>query len=471
MPSPPSPAHRSLNATLLWWLIPALVLAMAVTLWFSNRMLKDQVDIAYDRSLAGALRAIDLNISTASGGLSMEQPYMMLEFFELTANGRVYFRVATEDGLAEIGSPGLPMPAQPLRVGEPHFYEAQYHGEPVRIAILMRDMDPPLPSGHGRLIVQVAEGMQTREVFINAVMRRSIERDLVGIAISVLVVVLGVIIALRPLGRLREELEERRSDDLRPIEASSLPSEVQPLVQAVNRHVERHAAQAQAQRQFLDDASHQLRTPLSVLRMQVGYALRESDPAEMRAALSAMQEGLDRAERMTNQMLALARARDASVMREGLTFETVDMAALAHGVTRALLPAARAKQLDYGIETASPPSCPVQGVEWLLREALMNLVDNAIRYSPERGTVTVRVGAEGRACIVEVLDNGPGMSAEDIARAGLRFRRGQAGKRRPGAGLGLAIVRAISDLHGARLQLKSAGAGKGLTVTWSFPPG
>ncbi len=470
MAKTPSARLHSLKATLLWWLVPTLVIIMIGALWFSNRMLKEQVDIAYDRSLAGALRAIDLNISTASGGLSMEQPYLMLEFFELTANGTVYYRVATEDGLAEIGSPGLPMPGYPLRDGEQAFYQATYQGAPVRVATLIRPMDPPLAGGeHGRLVVQVAESLESRQVFINAVLRRSIERDLAGIVISVLLLVCGVVIALRPLGRLREELEGRKADDLRPIEAGELPSEVRPLVLALNRHVERHEAQAQAQRQFLDDASHQLRTPLSVLRMQVDYALRESDPAEMRAALSAMQDGLDRAERMTNQMLALARARDAGVMRHALIFETVDMTALAHDVLRTLLPAARVKRLDYGME-ADSQACWVDGVEWLLREALSNLVDNAIRYTPEGGTVTLRISALGQSCRVEVIDAGPGMSAEDIARAGVRFRRGQAGKNRPGAGLGLAIVRTISDLHHADLRLQPVAHGPGLHVLWIFPP-
>ncbi|MEI2416547.1 sensor histidine kinase N-terminal domain-containing protein [Orrella sp. JC864] len=464
----PSARHRSLKATLLWWLIPPLLAVMIGALWFSNRLLKEQVDAAYDRSLAGALRAIDLNISTASGGLSMEQPYLMLEFFELTANGTVYYRVATEDGLAEIGSPGLPLPDPRPRSGEPVFYEAQYQGQPVRVATLMREMDPPLAGDHGRLVVQVAESMQTRQVFLNAVLRRAIERDLLVIAIAVLLLVVGVFIALRPLGRLRDELEERSADDLRPIEAGELPLEVQPMVQALNRHVERHAAQSQAQRQFLDDASHQLRTPLSVLRMQVGYALRETDPAQMRAALAAMDEGLDRAERMTNQMLSLARARDAGVMRHELAFETVDMAELGQAVLRTLLPAARAKRLDYGLEAEEGP-CRIHGVEWLLREALSNLVDNAIRYSPEGGTVTLRVSGGPQGCLVEVIDSGPGMSARDIAQAGVRFRRGEAGKKRLGAGLGLAIVRAISDLHHARLRLQPAAGGAGLHVLWIFP--
>ena len=121
---------------------------MIAALWLSNHQLRNQVDMAYDRSLA-ALRAIDHNISTASGGLAMEQPYLMLEFFELTANGSVFYRVATEDGLAEIGHPDLPMPDRPLESGEPQFFYADYLGTPVRVAALARPMDPPLYANKG----------------------------------------------------------------------------------------------------------------------------------------------------------------------------------------------------------------------------------------------------------------------------------------------------------------------------------
>ena len=142
-------APRTLKTQLLWWLIPTLVLVMIAALWLSNHQLRNQVDMAYDRSLAGALRAIDHNISTASGGLAMEQPYLMLEFFELTANGSVFYRVATEDGLAEIGHPDLPMPDRPLESGEPQFFYADYLGTPVRVAALARPMDPPLYANKG----------------------------------------------------------------------------------------------------------------------------------------------------------------------------------------------------------------------------------------------------------------------------------------------------------------------------------
>ena len=261
--------NRTLKTQLLWWLIPTLVLVMVGALWLSNHQLRNQVDIAYDRSLAGALRAIDHNISTASGGLAMEQPYLMLEFFELTANGSVFYRVATEDGLAEIGHPGLPMPPQPLESGEAQFFYATYLGTPVRVAALARPMNPPLYANKGgRVIVQVAEGLESRQAFLHQVLVRSVERDLAVILISVLVIVLGVFMALRPLQRLKQEVERRSADDLSPVSASEMPGEVLPLVAAVNLHMARYAAQARVQSQFLDDASHQLRTPLSVLRTQ-----------------------------------------------------------------------------------------------------------------------------------------------------------------------------------------------------------
>lgn len=463
-------APRSLRRQLLLAIVPALVAVLVSALWLSTAQLRNLVDVAYDRSLAGALKSIDHNISTVSGGLAMEQPYLLLEFFELTANGNVYYRVSTEDNLAEIGNPGLPMPSAPLRSGEPVFFDAVYQGEPVRVAALARVMDPPLYNHvGGRVVVQVAENLNARQTFTDAILIRSIERDLLVIAFSVFLIVFGVIVAVRPLERLRQEVEHRPADDLSPVSSSQVPAEVQPLVLAVNRHMARYEAQAALQSQFLDDASHQLRTPLSVLRTQVGYALRESDPNESRLALVAMQDGLDRAVRTTNQLLALARARDASFSSMLETSgELVDVCEICDGVVRALLPLARTKSIDLGLERPDEP-VRIQGVEWLLREAFSNMVDNAIRYSPRRGVVTVLIARAQRTVTVSVLDNGAGMSAADIERAGTRFRRGVAGKNTSGAGLGLAIVRTIADAHGASLVF-SPGQPEGLVVSMVFTP-
>lgn len=454
---------RSLKGALLLWLVPGLLLIMGGSLLWSTHYLRTQVDVAHDRALVGALRAIDYNTSTASGGLSVEQPYLLLEFFELTVDGSVYFRVATQDGLAEVGSPALPMPPQPLVPGVPQFHNAQYFGEAVRVATLLRQADPPI-AGHpdSHVIVQVVEGLKEREDFEEAMLNRSIERDVLLVAISVVLLVAGVVMTLKPLLRLREQLDQRAPDDLAPIDAQGLPSEVRPLVQSVNRLMARYADMARTQRQFLDDASHQLRTPLAVLRTQMSYALREQDPAEMRAALAAMQDGLTRAERLAQQMLALARAHDASLGDGGLAFATVDLKALAEDVARTLWPLARARRVDLGLDFSTLPAparVPVRGVEWLLREALSNLVDNAIRYTPAGGQVTLEVRAGGGRCSVLVEDTGGGMSEADLARAGSRFRRGAAGKRQRGAGLGLAIVQTIAERHGAALLIRNRGEG------------
>jgi len=465
-------APRSLRRQLLRAIVPALVAVLIGALWLSTAQLRNLVDVAYDRSLAGALKSIDHNISTASGGLAMEQPYLLLEFFELTANGNVYFRVSTEDTLAEIGNPGLPMPKDALRSGEPVFFDDVYQGEPVRVAALARVMNPPLYNdAGGRVIVQVAESLDARQTFTNAILFRSIERDLFVIVFSVVLIVFGVVVAVRPLERLRQEVENRSADDLSPVSGSEVPAEVQPLVSAVNRHMARYEAQGALQSQFLDDASHQLRTPLSVLRTQVVYALREKDPEEARQALIAMQDGLDRAVRTTNQLLALARARDASIgSMLDTAGEMLDVCELCDGVVRSLLPVARLKAIDLGLDRPDA-AVSIRGVEWLLREALVNLVDNAIRYSPRKGAVTVHIACTTRDVTVTVDDDGVGMSESDIARAGARFRRGTAGKNTTGAGLGLAIVRTIADAHGATLTfLPRAPHGLAVSLVFSLAP-
>jgi two-component system sensor histidine kinase TctE len=262
-------------------------------------------------------------------------------------------------------------------------------------------------------------------------------------------------------------VEGRHHDDLRPIEAHDVPAEVQPLVTAINLHMERYAQQARMQSQFLDDASHQLRTPLTVLRAQLGYALRESDPQEIRSALLAMGEGLDRAVRTANQMLSLARARDNISFETGEGLERVNLLDLARSILKDVYPIARAKRLDLGLEGGDEPVF-IWGLEWQVREAIVNLVDNALRYTPAAGVITVGVRQEAASAKVVVEDNGAGMSQSDIDTAGLRFRRGKAGKNTAGAGLGLAIVQAIMQRHRGHFHLESLPQGCRATLVFSL---
>jgi len=464
-----SPA--SLKRLLLLSIVPVLLVCFVVDMWSTAALLRQQAQTAYDRSLAGVLRAIDASISTESGGLALVQPYQLLDFFEFTASGKVYYRVATEDGLVELGHAALPLPVEPLLTGQLRFYDASHPDmEAVRVAILARDLAPPLSRDteqSQRVIIQVAESLESRRAYTRAILWQLLWRGTVVIVLTAALLVVVVMIALRPLQRLRTELQQRSPEDVHPIPRDGLPAEVQPLVDAINYHIQRRAEQTQRQRQFLDDAAHQLRTPLAVLRTQLAYAQRENAGHELQHTLAAMQTGLERATRVTNQMLALARAHGAALPETSLTREPFCLNTLLEDAARLLAPAARARQHDYGLEIPQQ-SIHVQGFRLLLQEAIINLLDNAIAYSPLGSTITLGLQIGNDSLCITVQDNGPGMAQGDIEKAGIRFRRGAAGKNLSGAGLGLAIVQTIVQLHNGKMQLHTHEQSHGFTAKLVF---
>lgn len=457
--------HRlSLRRTLLAVLLPGMLLVVGVEVWLTWRTAIDAANAAYDRSLLGAIKSIDANISTESGGLAVELPYRMLEFFELTASGPVYYRVATEEGLVEIGSADMPPPRFPLETGRPQFHDAAYFGEPVRVGSYARLLPRPLAGREDaqRVVIQVAETLKSREQFTRSLVLQALVRDLMLVLVAGGLLVLAIGWALRPLARLRQEVGNRPPQDLTPIATEGIPVDVQPLVEALNQHVERTRRLTEARRRFVDDASHQLRTPLATLSTQVGYALREPDPTRLDDALRAIKAQLEETVRQTNQMLALARTDSAE-----LSTEPLDLRALAEHGTRAWWSEAHARQIDLGLDVPRDP-VRLNGHAGLLKEALSNLLHNALRYTPAGGQVTVRVAAEGGELRLAVFDNGPGIPAAERARAGERFFRASNASQ-PGSGLGLAIVRSIAERHGGRLEVQAGPDGRGLSVALVLP--
>lgn len=462
--------RRSLRRTLLMVLLPGLALVMAGELWLTWRNAAVAADAAYDRSLLGAIKSIDANISTASGGLGVELPYRMLEFFELTASGRVYYRVATEDGLVQIGNADLPAPARALISERPLFADASYHGEPVRLGSYARPLDRVLTGDDSpqRVMIQVAETLESRAQFTRSLLLQALSRDLVLMVMAAALLVGAVLWALRPLRRLRQELQARAPDDLTPMQSEGVPSEVQPLVEAINHHVARYREAGERRRRFIDDASHQLRTPLTTLATQLAFVQREDDPAQAREALQAVKVQLDEAIRQTNQMLALARVDSAHGADSAeLATRPLDLSAMAEELTRRWWPEARRRGLTLEFE---PPDVPVQvdAQGSLLGEALANLLHNAMRYTPAGGLVTVAVRAEASSALLEVRDNGPGIPTGEHIRAGERFFRASNASQ-PGTGLGLAIVRSIAERHHGTLALAAPADGHGLSATLRLP--
>lgn len=456
---------NSLKRKLLTLLLPVITGLLCGELWLSYRDLVIAGNSAYDRALEGAIRAIDMNISTEGGGLNVDLPYRMLEVFRLTNGGKVSYQVATDDGLMRLGDADLPPPPADLAQDVPVFYDTKYRGKSVRIGAYVRTLDRSLYGvDNQRVIIQVVDATDSRSGFVRSMLLQSAAMDVLLVFVMSFIMGISVIIALRPLQRLSNEVRSRASDDMTPVDTSTVPVEVRPLVVAINWHVNRLDRLMQNQHRFLEDASHQLRTPLTVLRTQVEYAQREPEIGRIRDALAGMQRGIERSVRLVNQLLFLAKAENIGM--SGF-FEPLNLALLAEQVALPALREARLKQHDFGL-VISDDRILVMGSEALLVEAIQNIVHNAIRYVPEGGQITIAVmSGDGTACI-KVSDNGPGMSAEERAQVGQRFHRGKAA-RLDSAGLGLAIAKTIMEQHRGRLNVEEGPNQLGLSVSLVLP--
>lgn len=313
--------------------------------------------------------------------------------------------------------------------------------------------------------VYVGERSKSRASILRAVLR--------GLAVSMAVALPLLAIAAwwavrsgtRPLRRLGGQLAARDPRALQPLALDRLPSEVAPMVVALNGLLSRIAALIDSERRFTADAAHELRTPIAALRMQAQVALGESDETRRRHALQATLEGCDRAAHLVEQLLVLARLEVAGEAAAGNT----DLAALVRQVAAEVAPRALAKQQNFTLDASS--ACLVRAEPALLAVLVRNLLDNAVRYSPTGATVTARVqpGPGGAAFSVE--DSGPGLPEAAAARLGERFFRAL-GSDEPGSGLGWSIVRRIAEVQQASLHVARSAAlgGLAVTVVWPAPP-
>jgi two-component system sensor histidine kinase TctE len=268
---------------------------------------------------------------------------------------------------------------------------------------------------------------------------------------------------LKPLKQLSARIRERDADDLSPIAERDTPEEILPLVRATNDLLARRDQAAQLQQQFLANAAHQLKTPLAGLRTQAelaGRALRSgtASPQELAQSFAQIAAGSQRAAHMVNQLLALARAEAGTPV----AMEPIDLAELARDVTQDFVPQALERQIDFGFDGPETSRLRVSGQRWQLVELLRNLVDNALRYTPRGGEVTVRVREDpyGEVVVVQVEDSGPGIVPEARERIFQPFYR-QLGTGVDGSGLGLTIAGQIAERHGSRIEVDDARERRG----------
>ncbi len=313
--------------------------------------------------------------------------------------------------------------------------------------------------------IQVAQPMSVRQERAAQLALETLKPFALLLPALALLIWFAVGHALKPLKSLTALVKARRVDGLEPLAPGKLPEEVGPLVDALNDLLGRLRGALGRERAFMADAAHELRTPLTALHLQLGTLTRAASESERQAALGTLTGGVQRAIRLIEQMLALARQEP----RPDTPREPVRLDTLAREVVAGLVPLADLKHVDLGVEAAAPVT--VSGEPDALHTLLRNLIDNAVRYSADGGRVdvTVEPAQGGRGARVMVRDDGPGIAPQERARVFDRFYR-RPGTSQPGSGLGLAIVKAVADAHGATVQLSEGLDGRGLGVTVTFPP-
>jgi signal transduction histidine kinase len=347
-----------------------------------------------------------------------------------------------------VSRPGLPMINQTV-LG---YADLELRGQPWRAYGLQT------PDG----VIQIAQPVQVREALARAAAERVVIPLILLLPIMIGAVAWIVRRGLLPLRFVATEVQRRDARTLAPLGTDDLPREIAPLVGELNRLLERLQRAFAAQRAFISDAAHELRSPLTALRLQLQLLDRATDETERLEARARLGAAVERAIHLVEQLLTLARNEPQEA---GMDFEEVDLSAAAAEGIKDAHDLALARNIDLGLEAT--PALHIQGNREALRTLVRNLVDNAVRYTPRGGAVQVRCRSGAQDALLEVSDSGPGIPTGDSERVFDRFYR-RAATSEDGTGLGLAIVKAIAERHGARIELGEAPAG-GLLVAVHFP--
>jgi two-component system sensor histidine kinase TctE len=469
-PLRPLDERRSLFSEMLDWMWAPLMLVWPLSVTITFLVAQGIANAPYDRLLAETLNVIAGHVREVDRKVTLDLPLPADELMHADGSDRTYYMVLGMRGELVAGDFDLPLPPdeEPAAPGRVRHRSDRMHGEEVRVAYTWVAF-ANMPSHSQPALVQVAETLEKRAQLANEIVRGVIIPQFVILPIAVTLVWFGLTQGLRPLTSLREMIRRRRPDDLSPIDPRAAPEELEPLLNAFNELLQRMEQNLNAQRRFIADAAHQMKTPLAGLRTQAELALRESDAGELRRSLRQIAEATERATHLINQLLALARAEHQAT--DLAAFKAVDLARIAREVVQDCVPLALARDIDLGLEIE--PAAEVIGLPLLLRELLKNLVDNAIRYTPPRGAVTVRVRGAAGASVLEVEDTGPGIPEAERELVFERFYR-VLGTKVDGSGLGLAIVREIVTQHDARLRIgpnprATDSAWPGTLVAVEFP--
>ncbi|WP_321960276.1 sensor histidine kinase [Paraburkholderia sp. J7] len=452
---------HSLRARLLLWLLVPLAVFVVVTSGVSYDAARQTADLVQDHSLLNSARTIIEDVDWDNGSLRASIPPAALELFESPWQDHVFYKVLAGNGRLLGGAPDLPLPRADT-ANAPVFYDTAYAGMPIRAVAYERML---YDSGRAeRVVVIVGKTIASREAMISALWRPQLARQWLMLALVALLVPLGLTLELRPLMKLKDDVADREPVQLEPIRPDHLPSELRPIVEAINQCIARLKVHAAMQRQFIADAAHQLRTPLTLLTTQTQFASQcdARDPA-LYDALKGVRRTSQKMAELTNQLLLLAQAE--SMAQSSRSQTRVDFTEVVSSVLEEMVQAAERRGIDLGAELAD--DVHVAGNTGLLASLVSNLIDNAIRYTQPGGRVTAICRSEGSEVMLQVVDNGPGIPAEARAHVFERFYRVAADTE--GTGLGLAIVHQVARSHGGSVSVAAGAARVGLVATVRLP--
>ncbi|WP_234413583.1 sensor histidine kinase [Ideonella sp. A 288] len=439
----------SLRGRLLWGILLPVGLFVVLNTVSLYRQALAAADTAYDRTLLASAKSIGELLEVSGTGTEAHVvatvPYSALEAFEADNRSRIFYKVSGFNGEMISGFPELAtwrgrVPDQGPYSALVDFYDDVCQGVPVRVAVLLQ---PVAGNGaQGMATIQVAETLELRRTLAQRLLVDTLWRQAALLALIATVVVVVVHRTTQPVRRLSERLRHRDDADLSPLDVADAPRELQPLVEATNQVMGRLDHLLAHQKRFVRDTAHQLRTPLAVLKAQVQSALR-GDMAPG-TALAEINQTVDRATQLANQMLSLAKVEQ---LRQQGDAPVLDWAEIVRAVALDVAPLVAERDIEFDLEAVE---APVRGHEWALRELVRNLLHNAIRHTPDRGRLTVRLVGDGRHVALTIADSGPGIGDEMRQRLFQPFATGDS---RHGTGLGLAICQEIVRSLGGQLSL------------------
>lgn len=447
----------SLRFLLLRRLLPAmlaLLLAGAATAyWVAWR----SATKAYDRALFDTALAITEQLRMVDGKPQLPLTPQARAVLLTDKFDQIFYAVRGSAAELLDGEADLPMPApvSPRIKGSEgrYYFDGQLQNQPIRVAALQTEL-----SGQ-TVTVLAGETLIKRNALVQEIILGMLLPELLLTLVSISVVWFGVRSGLRPLADLRQELAERSQADLSPVRVD-VPEEIQPVVTEINELLHRLDHSLLSQRNFVSDAAHQLRTPIAALQAQLEAVMSETS-STTRQSLEGVHSATLRLSHLVAQMLALARAEPSIAQ----THPEVALESVVQSAAEIWLPKAISKQIDLGFELQ--PAF-VRGNTLLLQELLGNLLDNALRHTPDGGTVTVSCGQEGENAWLSIEDSGKGIAEKERNKVFERFYQ-PPGSLSDGSGLGLAIAQEIVRQHGGSVRATASPSLGGALLKVTLP--